>query len=160
MSSHHYVKQIRSRIHNNGLHARSYIAAETRIIEYKGEHISHREADRRAEKDSGHCIYLFELNDKVIIDGDTDDNIAKYINHSCNPNCYAEIDGDQIWILASRDIQAGEELTYDYGFQRSGWHEHPCRCGEKECFGFIVARTHWNAIRKTQRYQKLMHQDA
>lgn len=151
-----YVEQVQSRIHNRGLHARCIIPEDTRIIQYTGEHISQQQADERVEHDEGHCIYLFELNDDIIIDGDTNDNIAKLINHSCEPNCYAEIDGDEIWILAGRDIQAGEELTYDYGFQRAGWHEHPCRCGSEHCFGFIVARRFWPAIRKTKRYQQLM----
>ena len=156
MKTNKYVEQVRSRIHNNGQHAQCDIPAETRIIEYVGERISHKKADARVEADEGHCVYLFELNDKVILDGDTDYNLAKYINHSCEPNCYSEIDGKHIWIMAERDIKKGEELVYDYGFQRPGWEDHPCHCGSKNCFGFIVAHTHHNAIRKTKRYQKLM----
>lgn len=156
MKSNPYVKEIQSRIHNRGLHAKCDIPAETRIIEYIGERITEKEADDRVEADSGHCVYLFELEDDTVIDGDTDDNLAKCINHSCDPNCYSEIEDEQIWIMSLRDIKKGEELTYDYGFQRPGWEDHPCLCGTKDCFGFIVARPHRKAIAKTKRYQKLI----
>ena len=82
-----------------------------RIIEYTGETISSEEANRRGGK------YLFELNDKKTIDGKGRDNLARYINHSCRPNCYPELNyaETRVFIIAKRTIQAGEELTYDYG---------------------------------------------
>lgn len=81
------------------------------IIEYVGERITSDEADRRGGK------YLFELNDKYTIDGSGRDNLARYINHSCKPNCEAELNyaETRVFIKAKRNIEAGEELTVDYG---------------------------------------------
>jgi len=96
------------------------------IIEYTGETISSEEADRRGGK------YLFELNDDRAIDGKGRENLARYLNHSCRPNCYAEINEDEtrIFIYAKRKIKAGEELTYNYGkdyFERL-IKPNGCRC--------------------------------
>lgn len=81
------------------------------ITEYRGEHITSEEADRRGGK------YLFTLSDTVVIDGKGRSNIARYFNHCCQPNCYAEIDENEthIYFFAKRAISAGEELTFDYG---------------------------------------------
>lgn len=81
------------------------------VIEYTGEIIREAEANRRGGK------YLFELNDDWTIDGKSRENIARYINHSCKPNCYPELnDGEtKVFIYAKRKIAPGEELTYDYG---------------------------------------------
>lgn len=81
------------------------------VIEYVGEKITEAEANRRGGK------YLFELNDNWTIDGKGRDNIARYINHSCKPNCYPELDEaeEHIYIYAKKNIKAGEELTYHYG---------------------------------------------
>lgn len=81
------------------------------IIEYTGEKITEEEANRRGGK------YLFELNDKWTIDGKSRENTARYLNHSCKPNCYPELDEkeEHIYIYAKRNIKSGEELTYNYG---------------------------------------------
>jgi hypothetical protein len=81
------------------------------VIEYTGEVITDAEAQRRGGK------YLFELNDEWTIDGTGRQNIARYINHSCKPNCYPELSEDekQVFIYAKRKIAPGEELTYNYG---------------------------------------------
>lgn len=81
------------------------------VIEYTGEVISETEANRRGGK------YLFELNDNWTIDGKNRKNIARYINHSCRPNCYPELNETEtaIFIYAKRNIALGEEITYDYG---------------------------------------------
>ncbi len=147
-----------SSIHNKGLYARVDIPEDTPIIQYIGRKITQKQADKLAEKQGETLIYLFELNDCDVIDGDTSDNLAKYINHSCDPNCYNDIIDDEIWIYAMRDIKKGEELSYDYGFQRQDWHKRPCRCGAKNCFGFLVARSYWSAIKRTKRYQTLTKQ--
>lgn len=144
-----------SKIHNKGLYTIQAIAEDTPIIQYVGAKISQKQADKIAQARPHACIYLFELNQRYVIDGDVDYNLAKYINHSCEPNCYTDIVNDEIWIYALRDLHKNEELVYDYGFQRSDWAERPCLCGAKDCFGFIVAQEHWNAIRKTKRYQRL-----
>tara|TARA_B100002051_G_C16744333_1_gene646475 strand:+ start:1703 stop:2104 length:402 start_codon:yes stop_codon:yes gene_type:complete len=94
-----------------GLYASQEFKKGDLIIEYTGETISTAEADRRGGK------YLFELNDKKTIDGKGRDNIARYINHSCRPNCYPELNASEtrVFIYAKRKITVGEELTYDYG---------------------------------------------
>ncbi len=81
------------------------------VIEYTGEKITEEEANRRGGK------YLFELNDNWTIDGKGRENKARYLNHSCRPNCYPELDEkeEHIFIFAKRNIKVGEELTYDYG---------------------------------------------
>ena len=144
-----------SGIHNNGLYAKTAIKEDTPIIQYVGEKLTHKQANKRALSKKHELIYLFVLNNRYVIDGDVKYNLAKYINHSCEPNCYTNIVNGEIWIYALRDIKKGEELSYDYGFARPGWEQHPCHCGKKNCFGFIVAREHWSSIRKTKRYERL-----
>ena len=96
------------------------------IIEYTGEKITTETADERGGQ------YLFELNDKYTVDGRGRENKARYINHSCRPNCYPEIDEKEqhIFIYAKRNIKSGEELTYNYG--KEFWKEYVsskgCRC--------------------------------
>ena len=104
------VKVKRSRA-GLGLFANRTFAKEERVIEYTGKIISEEEANRRGGK------YLFELNDQWTIDGKGRSNIARYINHSCQPNCYPELNEDEtrVFIYAKRKINPGEELTYDYG---------------------------------------------
>lgn len=98
------------------------------VIEYTGEKITNEEADRRGGK------YLFELDDKWTIDGKERGNIARYINHSCDPNCETEVEGERIFVYAIRDIAAGEELAYDYGDEYYNDIIKPigCRCGAKK----------------------------
>jgi SET domain-containing protein len=100
------------------------------IIEYTGEKITEEEANKRGGK------YLFELNEEWTIDGKSRDNKARYINHSCKPNCYPEIDDteEHIYIYAKKDIKEGEELAYDYGkmyfnelMKKGGCKCEPCR---------------------------------
>ncbi len=78
------------------------------------------------------------MNKKFDIDGNVSWNPARLINHSCDPNCETEGDDDHIWIEAMRDIKKGEELSYDYCFDVDDYEEHPCKCGSKNCCGFIV----------------------
>lgn len=96
------------------------------VIEYTGEKMSTDEADRRGGK------YLFTLDKNTVVDGKGRENTARYINHSCRPNCEAEIDEDEgrIYIRTRRKIKAGEELTYHYG--KEYWDDHikphGCKC--------------------------------
>ena len=98
------------------------------VTEYTGEKITEVEANRRGGQ------YLFELNDEWVIDGKNRTNKSRYINHSCRPNCYPEIDEteEHIFIYAKRAIAAGEELTYDYGKEFWNTHIKPkgCRCAK------------------------------
>lgn len=147
-----WVRLYDSPIHGRGLRAARAIPVDTRVIEYVGEKVTKREADRRdaarvARREAGHdgCVYLFEINSRYDVDGDVPWNTARLINHSCAANCEPQIVRDHIWIVARRDIAEGEELTYDYGFDFENWRDHPCRCGIPECVGYIV--------RKNQRWR-------
>ncbi|MGJ3242513.1 MAG: SET domain-containing protein [Opitutales bacterium] len=145
MATNPWVKSSRSPIHGRGLYARRAIPAGTRIIEYTGEKITKAESVRRAEawdakarRRGGGLVYIFELNKRYDLDGNIAGNIAKYINHSCEPNCESEVIRGRIWIVTIRDIAAGEELYYDYGYDLEHFMDHPCLCGTDSCVGFIV----------------------
>jgi SET domain-containing protein len=134
-----------SRIHGRGMFASREIPPGTRIIEYTGERISKAEAmrremlrQRRAARGGDGCIYTFELNNRTDIDGRVLWNTARYINHSCSPNCESQIVRGRVWIVALRTIKPGEELTYDYYYDFDHYRDHPCRCGAKGCAGYIV----------------------
>lgn len=134
-----------SRIHGRGMFATRPIPKGTRIIEYTGERIGKAEAwrrellrQRRAARGGDGCIYTFELNTRTDIDGRVLWNTARYINHSCRPNCESQIVRGRVWIVAVRNIKPDEELTYDYYYDYDHYRDHPCRCGAPECAGFIV----------------------
>lgn len=137
-------------IHGQGVYATSGIAKGARIIEYVGEKIGKAESERRCNeqlessaKSGGAAVYVFTLDDRYDIDGNVPWNTARLINHSCEPNCEAWIEESRIFLYASRDIAAGEELTFDYGFDIECYLDHPCRCGSKGCMGYIVSRDQW-----------------
>jgi SET domain-containing protein len=143
-----------SRIHGRGVYATRAIAAGTKIIEYVGERIDKKESERRAwaqhAKACEHgdaAVYIFTLTDKWDIDGDVPWNTARLINHSCEPNCEAWIEGRRIFIHALRDIAAGEELTFDYAFDVECYEDHPCLCGRSACVGYIVSREQWPQLK-------------
>ncbi len=150
-----------SAIHGRGVYARSAIPDGTRIVEYVGEKITKAEALRREEqrlqrlRNGGDgSVYVFILNKRHDLDGRQSRNIARLINHSCEPNCRAETIRGHIWIIARRDIREGEELTFDYGFPFNEWRQHPCRCGAPGCVGFIVnAGQRWR-VRRILRQEK------
>jgi uncharacterized protein len=142
-----------SAIHGIGGFAKTRISAGTRILEYVGEKITKQESLRRCEADNE---YIFALNDHQDLDGNVDWNSARFVNHSCAPNCDAELEAERIWIIASRDINPGEELTFNYGFDLEDYRKYPCRCGSPGCVGFIVADEFFDHIR-TQ--QQLCRQD-
>lgn len=134
-----------SPIHGSGGFARRPIPKGTRLIEYLGERISKSESLRRCIADNH---YIFTLTDELDLDGDVPWNPARFINHSCGPNCEAEHDAGRIWILALRDIAAGEELSFNYGYDLEDYRDHPCRCGALNCVGFIVAEEFFDHVRK------------
>lgn len=141
------VKQ--SKIHGRGVVAARAIKKGERIIEYKGDLIGWKEADRRpsADPDNPHHTFLFALSDgKHVIDGNSNGNAARWINHSCAPNCEAqESDDGRVFIHAVRNIRKGEELNYDYGLiiderlTPTLKKQHACRCGAKDCRGTMLA---------------------
>jgi hypothetical protein len=128
-----------SRIAGKGLFAAQQIKKGTRIIQYIGQRISKEETAERLYQGNQ---YIFEFNDRYNIDGKTLKNKARYINHSCDPNCDILITKRTIWIVAKRDIQAGEEFSYNYGFTAK---QHRCQCGAKNCCGYILGEEYWNA---------------
>jgi len=136
-----------SPIHGSGVFALRQIRRRTRIIEYQGERISHREADRRYDDDkSAHPhVLLFTVNKRTVIDAGVGGNEARYINHSCEPNCETVIENGRVYIAARRTIRPGEELTYDYQLERDGhpkpeWAQrYACRCGTSNCRGTMLA---------------------
>jgi SET domain-containing protein len=147
------IQQRRSRIHGNGVFAAADIAAGARLIEYKGLRRTHEEADALYgdSLETGHT-FLFTLNDDYLIDANVDGNVARWINHSCAPNCQAVLEEDpegdprrdRVFIEALRDIAAGEELTYNYGIRLAVPHtaalkrQWACRCGAADCTGTML----------------------
>lgn len=140
------VRFARSAIHNWGLYAEENISANDMIIEYVGEKVRQQVADmreRRYLKSGIGSSYLFRIDENTVIDATKRGGIARFINHSCTPNCTAKIikvDGSKrIVIYALRDIERDEELTYDYKFERE-WDSDdriPCLCGSSGCKGFL-----------------------
>jgi SET domain-containing protein len=153
-----------SKIHGRGMFASKVIPKGTRIIEYTGERISKAEAFRRedlrqqrAKRGGDSCIYTFEVSDRVDIDGRVLWNTARYINHSCSPNCESQIVRGRVWIVALREIKPGDELTYDYYYDFDHYKEHPCRCGAAKCAGYIVkAPVRWR-VRHALRKERAQH---
>jgi SET domain-containing protein len=117
----------RSKLHGWGVFAAEPINKNKIIIDYAGELISNKVSDAREARylDQG-CIWVFKVNRRWSRDANVDGNIARFINHSCQPNCYSAVDRHTIWIRASKRIEAGEELTYDYNTE--GDKTIPCRC--------------------------------
>jgi hypothetical protein len=147
----HVVRE--SSIHNTGVFAARDIPRGTKIIEYVGERINKTEGKRRADallaksKDTGGAaVYIFDLNERWDLDGDVPWNTARFINHSCEPNCAVYDYRGRLWITAKRRIAQGEELTYNYGFDLEHWEDHPCRCGTASCVGHILDRKYWRKL--------------
>ena len=129
----------KSGINNLGLFAKGDINKGEKVIEYKGRKFTHKQVEENDRFDNSKAIYLFTLNERYVLDGDTKTNTAKYINHSCDPNCEVDIIKGKIWIIAIKDIKKGDELSYDYGFGYDAeFRQFPCKCGSKNCCGYIV----------------------
>ena len=136
----------RSSIQGKGVFASRRIHPGTRIIEYQGERVSSEEADRRYDDDhmERHHTFLFTVDDHILIDAAVDGNEARFINHSCDPNCEAVLEDGRVYIEAIKNIQPGIELTYDYHYEREGpyekgWAElYACHCGAENCRGTIL----------------------
>lgn len=130
MSSTIYFPKIvrkRSKLHGWGVFAREPINKNKYIIDYAGELIPNKVSDVREDKylNQG-CIWVFRVNRAWSRDANVDGNIARFINHSCQPNCYSAVVDKTIWIRAARRIEPGEELTYDYNTE--GDKTIPCKC--------------------------------
>lgn len=131
-----------------GAFATEVIPAGTRLIEYAGQRITPAVADARYPDVEGerHHTYLFAIDDDVVIDAAFDGNDARFINHSCDPNCDAVVEDGRIWIETIREVPVGEELAYDYAYILPERHtskakkRYPCSCGAATCRGTILAR--------------------
>jgi SET domain-containing protein len=134
----------RSGIQGTGVFAKTDFRRGERVIEYLGEKIDKAESLRRCELDNQ---FIFSLNDHEDLDGSVEWNPARFLNHSCSPNCDAEMDNGRIWISANRDIRVGEELTFNYGFDLEDYRDYPCHCGSPNCVGFIVAEEFFEHVR-------------
>jgi len=142
-----YFELRTSKIQGTGAFATRTIRKGTRIIEYLGQRISWRTADKRYDDDKmgRHHTFLFTVDDKTVIDAAVNGNDARFINHSCDPNCEAITDRKRIFIDAKKTIPAGTELVYDYQYERSDDHTaedekfYKCRCGSPKCRGTILA---------------------
>jgi len=159
---HPYVEVKNSGIHRNGVFAIKDIPKGTKVMEYTGIKVSKEESEMIQGQTHGMHMkdpknhagtYIFELDDKWDLDGDIPNNDAKFINHSCDPNCETEIVGEKIVIESIKDIKKDEEITYNYGFEIDEkkphlFKEHPCRCGSLNCAGYILAEDEWPKIKR------------
>jgi hypothetical protein len=141
----------KSGIHGLGGFAKTGIPKDQRVIEYVGERIDKQESLRRCEANNE---YIFTLSPEQDVDGNVAWNPARFLNHSCSPNCAAELDEGRIWIVAKRDIAPGEELTFNYGFDLEEYTNYPCRCGAANCVGFIVAEEFFGHVTKARDWRR------
>jgi SET domain-containing protein len=146
-TSNRRIQVRRSGVHGKGVFAVQNIAEGEVLIEYVGEVISWQEAQDRHPHDPSqpnHTFY-FHVDEDRVIDANFGGNSARWINHCCNPNCYADEQDGRIFITALRNIAAGEELNYDYGlmvqerYTKKLKAEYPCWCGSPDCRGTLLA---------------------
>jgi len=151
-----YIEVRESEIHGTGVFASTKVPKGKKVIEYIGEKITKKESARRSialiEKNRGSetdgAVYIFEVNKRHDIDGNIPENTARFINHSCDPNCEPDVIKNRVWLISTRKIKKGEELSYNYGFDLEDYEEHKCRCGAKECIGYITAEDNWPKLKK------------
>ena len=155
------IESRNSPIHGRGVYALTPISRGTRVIEYTGTRITKAESTKREKarlarlaKGGDGSVYIFTLNLRHDLDGRSTRNIARLINHSCEPNCRAEIIRGRIWIIARRDIAPNDELSFDYGFPFHEWRRHSCVCGAKSCVGFIVTKEQRWRVRRLLREER------
>ena len=137
-----------SPIQGSGGYATQPIPAGVRLIEYVGERLTPEEAEARYPDSAveRHHTYLFAIDDAVVVDAAVDGNEARFLNHSCAPNCDAVIENGHIWIETIHDIDIGEELVYDYAYILAERHtpaakkRYPCRCGAITCRSTILGK--------------------
>ena len=133
-----------SAIHGTGGFAKTDITAGTSVIEYTGEKIAKDESLRRCEAGNE---FIFSLGDEWDLDGSVPWNPARFLNHCCEPNCETERIEERIWIIAIRNIRAGDELTFNYGYGLEDYREHHCRCGATGCVGYMVSPEFFEHVR-------------
>lgn len=137
-----------SPIHGKGAFATQRIPKGIRLIEYAGERLTPKQAEDRYPDIPGASphTFLFAIDDDIVIDAAVDGNDARWINHSCDPNCDAVVEWGRIWIETIRSIQAGEELCYDYALVLEEPHtaaakrRFQCDCGARKCRRTMLAK--------------------
>lgn len=134
-TSNRYVYAAGSGIHGKGLFAREEIAAGTDLVEYDGPRLARDAGERLAGEGNA---YVFSVDRRSCIDGSVAWNLARYANHSCDPNCRSVKISGRIWLRSIRPIARGEEITYDYGYDFKNYTDNPCSCGSPRCAGYIV----------------------
>jgi SET domain-containing protein len=155
-----------SKIAGRGGFAIRDIAKGERLMEYLGERVSHAVADSRYDDyaQKRHHTFLFAVNRSVVIDAAVNGNEARFVNHSCEPNCEATIEKSRVFIEAIRPIAQGEELTYDYAYTRDGsetpddeFRVYGCKCGSAKCRGTILAPLTKGQLKKRADAAKKRH---
>ena len=142
-----FVKVRDSKIHGRGVFATRKIPEGTRIIEYTGARITNKQADKRSglDPENPHHTFFFSLETGKIIDGGDGGSDARWINHSCAPNCEAQEEKGRVFIHALEDIKRGVELSYDYGLvidekmTKALKNDYACRCGAAQCRHTMLA---------------------
>jgi uncharacterized protein len=143
--------QIRgSRIQGLGVFAVREIAAGTKLLPYLGKCIDRAEYAGRRDK-----TYCFEMGEERVVDGTSTWNPAGFFNHSCEPNCESWVIDDAIWIVTRREIKAGEELTFNYGYGLDHLHQNRCHCGAPGCVGYIVAESLFPEVKRRRQRGEL-----
>jgi SET domain-containing protein len=124
------IERRKSKIQGWGVYATETIHKNKRIVHYAGEKISNQESLKRERRyiERGH-IWCFKLTNRTVIDAGVGGNVARYVNHSCRPNCYIDIKKGVIWIRAAKTIRKGQELTYNYNTDGEGLIKCRCRPG-------------------------------
>lgn len=143
-----YLRIGPSPFHGLGVFTSRAVPCGTRLLEYLGERISEAEATRRyyAAASPDAFVLLFTVSRSVVIDGGVGGRAARYVNHSCEPNCEAVEEGGRVFIASLRDLAPGEELTYDYNvappspLPRDWRRRYACRCGAPRCRGTMLTR--------------------
>jgi len=162
MSNNKHIEVKKSGIHRHGVFAKTAIPKGAIIIEYIGRKITKEESEKildhtnenhKKDPENHAGTYIFDIDEEWDLDGDVPENDARYINHSCEPNGICEIMDRRVWIKALRDIKAGEEITYNYGFEINendiyDFMEHPCKCGSKKCAGYILDEEQWPRMKE------------
>ena len=133
-----------SPIHGTGGFACADRPAQTRVLEYVGERIDKHESLDRCMRGEP---FIFHLDEQWDLDGNVEWNPARFLNHSCAPNCEAELLDGRIWIMTIQAVRGGEEITFNYGYDLIDYREHPCRCGAPGCVGYIVAAEFFDRVR-------------
>jgi uncharacterized protein len=146
----------KSKIHGKGVFAIQDIKKGEKIVQYLGKKITKKESEiisnklqekAKKNKNIGE-VYIFDLNKKYDLDGNIQNNPAKYINHSCEPNAETEQDEkNKIWITAIKNIKKNEEINYNYGYDIENYKNTICKCNSKNCIGYILDEKYWKKIK-------------